>query len=104
MTTYGAQCLAVLALAQQQPTFCRQIAPDLPYLYAEVLYALQHEMACTLTDIMVRRMHLIHEEKTQGLTQAPDIAQVMAQELQAEIATQIAAYQREVALTRKFAD
>jgi len=107
VTTYGIQCLAVLALAHQQPTLCRRIAPDLPYLYAEVLYAMQHEMACTLTDIMVRRMHLIHEEKAQGLTQTESIAQVMAQELQwdaAEIATQVAAYQQEVALTRKFAD
>ena len=96
----------MLDLAHQQPTLCRRITPDLPYLYAEVLYTVRHEMACTLTDIMVRRMHLIHEEKTQGLTQAADIAQVMAQELHwdtAETAAQVAAYQREVTLTRKFA-
>lgn len=82
MTTYGPQALAVLALAQQQPALRRRLAPDLPYLYAEIPYAIHHEMACTLSDLLVRRLRLIHEDKSQGLAQAEAIAQMMAHELQ----------------------
>lgn len=106
VSTYGTAALSVLALAHQQPALRQRIAPDLPYLYAEIPYAIHHEMACTLTDVLMRRMHLIHEERTQGLTQAEGVAQVMAQELQwstDEIATQVAAYRQAVALTRQFA-
>ena len=105
VTTYGSQALTVLALAQQQPALGRRLAPDLPYLYAEIPYAIQHEMACTLSDLLVRRLRLLHEDKTQGLAQVDEIAQTMAHELQwsnEECASQIAAYRQEVALTRKF--
>lgn len=106
VTTYGADCLTILALAQEQPVLRRRIVPDLPYLYAEIPYAIHHDMACTLSDLLVRRMHLIHEEKTQGLAYAERIAQLMAQELAwspTEIAAQVAAYGQAVALTRQFA-
>ena len=106
ITTYGADCLTVLALAQEQPALRRRIVPELPYLYAEIPYAIHHDMACTLSDLLVRRMHLIHEEKTQGLAYAERIAQLMAQDLAwqpTEIAAQVAAYGQAVALTRQFA-
>jgi glycerol-3-phosphate dehydrogenase len=105
VTTYGAQSLSILELAHQQPVLQRRIAPALPYLYAEIPYAIHHEMTCTLSDLLVRRMHLIHEDRTQGLAHAEGIAQLMAQELQwntDEIAAQVTAYRQEVALTRQF--
>lgn len=106
VTTYGTDCLTIFALAQEQPALRRRIVPDLPYLYAEVSYAIHHEMACTLSDLLIRRLRLIHEDKTQGLAAAAAIAQLMAQELAwppAETAAQVAAYQQAVALTRRFA-
>ena len=105
VTTYGSDGLTVLALAQEQPALRRRIVPDLPYLYAEIPYAIHHEMACTLSDLLIRRMRLIHEDKTQGLAYAEGIAQLMAQELAwppTEIAAQIADYRQAVALTRQF--
>lgn len=106
VNTYGSDCLTILALTQEQPALRRRIIPDLPYLYAEIPYAVHHEMACTLSDLLIRRMRLIHEDKTQGLAYAEAIAQLMAQELAwppAEIAAQIATYRQAVTLTRQFA-
>lgn len=105
VATYGTECLSVLTLAYQQPALRQRIAPDLPYLYAEIPYAIHHEMACTLSDMLIRRMHLIHEERTQGLAQAEAVARIMAKALawsDTEITAQVAAYRQAVALSRRF--
>ncbi|MEZ4733627.1 MAG: FAD-dependent oxidoreductase, partial [Caldilineaceae bacterium] len=105
VTTYGTEALSVLALAHQQPALRQRITPELPYLYAEIPYAIHHELACTLSDLLVRRMHLIHEERTQGLAQAEIIARVMAKELDwsdADLTAQVAAYRQAVAISRRF--
>ncbi len=104
---YGRRWPEVAALAQAEPRLGRRISPALPYLQAEAAYAVQHEMALTLTDVMVRRMHFIHEERSQGLDCAAEIAAGLARELgwsESETVRQVAAYAREVALTRRWRD
>lgn len=102
---YGKRWPEVAALAQADPRLGQRIRPPLPYLHAEVTYAVQHELALTLTDVMARRMHFIHEDRSQGLDCAPGIAAAMARQLgwsEPETAHQLEAYAQEVARTRRW--
>jgi glycerol-3-phosphate dehydrogenase len=85
----------------------QRIVPGLPYIYAEVAYGIEHEMALTLSDVMVRRMHIIHEDKHQGLECAGVVARVMSASLgwsRETTSAQVTAYEREVALSRRYRD
>jgi glycerol-3-phosphate dehydrogenase len=57
------------------------LVAGLPYLRAEAVYAARHEMATTLTDVLVRRTraHLLDREAT--VEAAPAIATLLAAEL-----------------------
>jgi glycerol-3-phosphate dehydrogenase len=53
--TYGGRACEVLTMANQE---YEKIHPDFEVLWAELEYAATREMACSLTDFMVRRSHL----------------------------------------------
>ena len=75
----------------------------LPYLMAEVAYAVQHEMALTLADVLIRRTHVIYEVRDGSLARAPAVADLMAERLgwdEAERDRELADYARQVALTQ----
>lgn len=98
---YGADQVAVLSLAEEDPSgaLAQRIAPDLPYLMAEVVYAVRNEMAMTLDDVMARRTRLVLEDRSQGLTTAESIAAVMSRELgwdDGEMSSQIEEYRQKV--------
>ena len=64
---------------------------------------MQHEMALTLSDVLVRRTHVIYEARDGGLDRAPAVADLMAERLgwdEAERERQVAEYKRQVALTQ----
>ena len=47
---YGSEAGALLACCASDAACAQLIAPDLPYTYAEVIYACRHEMALRLED------------------------------------------------------
>lgn len=103
--TYGAGYGRVMEFVRQDPLLRRQIMPGLPYLWAEVPHAIRCEMAMTLSDFMLRRTHLIYEEKSQGLDLAPKVAALMARHLgwgPSGVECQVEGYRREVELTRRY--
>jgi glycerol-3-phosphate dehydrogenase len=103
--TYGAETIRVLAYVEERPEVCQPIVPDLPYIRAEVHYAIQHEMALSLSDVLIRRAHVIYETPDAGMPQARSIAALMAEKLdwsEAEQERQVTEYERQVALTRSF--
>lgn len=94
---YGADADDVRALIDQNPDLGTPIIPGLPYLAAEVVYAVRYEMALSLIDVVTRRTraHLQHRDATERA--APSIAALMATELgwdEAETERQVAAYAR----------
>jgi glycerol-3-phosphate dehydrogenase len=104
-SAYGARWGDVAALALRVPGLAARINPALPYLKAEIAFGIQHEMALTLNDLLLRRMHFIHEAPNQGLDDAQSIAAAMAGLLgwpPAETARQVQAYEHQVALTRRY--
>jgi glycerol-3-phosphate dehydrogenase len=63
---YGSRAADVAELARRQPELGAEICPDRHAIAAEVVFALEAEMATTLADVMMRRTML-------GL--APDLGQ-----------------------------
>ena len=100
---YGSDGTWVLAYAEENPALAERIAPGLPYLMAEPLYGVQHEMALTLCDVLIRRTHVIYEARDGGLERARAVAELMAPRLgwdEAGIERQIEEYAAQVALTQ----
>jgi len=103
LETYGSDAAWVVGCAEGNPALGEPIVPGLPYLMAEVAYAVQHEMALTLADALVRRTHVIYEVRDGGLARAPAVANLMAERLgwdQAERTHQMAEYEQQVKLTQ----
>jgi hypothetical protein len=67
--------------------------------------AAQHEMALTLCDVLIRRIHMIYETRGGGLEEARAVAQLMVPRLdwdEVEIERQVAEYTAQVALTHSW--
>jgi len=58
VTTYGSEYRSILSLVAQSPTLARRVAPGVAVIRAQVVHALRAEMACTLTDVVTRRVPL----------------------------------------------
>ena len=77
---YGTAAADVLAAAADDSELGRRLVPGLPYLWAEVVHAVRHEMALTLEDLLARRLHLLYEADDGGL----GIAEAVVDRLVAE--------------------
>jgi len=100
---YGDDAAWLLAYAEENPRLGKRIVPESPYLMAEVLYAMQHEMALTLCDVLIRRTHVIYETRGGGLEEARAVAELMAPRMgwdDTEVERQLADYAAQVALTQ----
>jgi glycerol-3-phosphate dehydrogenase len=79
--TYGTEYLKVLAYARHSPDLLRPLAPDVPVLAVEAIYAVEEEMALTLEDFMARRTELMLFEPQHGLEAAERAATLMGEAL-----------------------
>lgn len=79
---YGTELSAIRELIHQQPQLAESLIPGLPYLRAEAVFAVRHEMALTLDDVLTRRTraHLINRRAT--LAHARQVAELIAPDLQ----------------------
>ncbi len=78
---YGSLAAEVRALIAFEPALGDPIAPGHPYVLAEVVYAVRHEMATTLDDVLTRRTRLHIFDRQAALLGAPAVAALMAAEL-----------------------
>jgi glycerol-3-phosphate dehydrogenase len=77
-----------------------RIVDELPYTVNDVLAAADHEFACTIADVLVRRTHLAFETRDHGAGVAPRVAELLAPRLgwnSTDIARQLDDYRAEVA-------
>jgi len=80
-----------------------RLVPNLPYTTHDVITAVDHEFACAISDVLIRRTHLAFETRDHGITVAPRVARLMAPRLAwtaLDIENELAAYKAEV--TRLF--
>ena len=77
---HGSDALAIQNLAQTQALSAR-LHPDLPYIEAEVVWAVREEMARTVEDVLARRTRALFLNANAALAAAPRVAALMAAEL-----------------------
>lgn len=58
LTRYGAGVFHLLRLIDREPALLHPICPHHEYITAELVYAIQHESACTITDVLARRTRM----------------------------------------------
>jgi glycerol-3-phosphate dehydrogenase len=78
---------------------------DAPYVWAEVDFAVEHDLARTLDDVLSRRVPLLLVGRDQGLDVCERVTERMAQKLgwsDADKARQLAGYREVVADSRRF--
>ena len=81
LRVYGSDADAIRALAAGHPDLEKQLHPALPYIAAEVVWAVRHEMARTLDDILSRRTRALFLNARAAIEMAPQAARLMAAEL-----------------------
>ena len=74
--SYGSESAAVLNRVDHDRALGRPIVAGRPEIWAEVVHAVEREMALRLADVLVRRLHLFYE--TDGSAAAPAVAASMA--------------------------
>ena len=67
----------ILRLQTQEPALAQLLIPSLPYTGAHVVYAARREMARSLSDVLIRRMHLAFETRDHGVDVAPHVAHLI---------------------------
>jgi len=77
----GMRAPSVLALTRTDPELSKSLVPGLPYLQAEVVYTIRHEMAQTIEDILARRLGLQMFDWCKSLEAAPIVGDLLAKEL-----------------------
>jgi glycerol-3-phosphate dehydrogenase len=81
LRTYGSDGAAVLGLIDSQPALNERLHPDLPYRVAEVIWAVRHEMARTVEDVLSRRTRLLLLDARASMEISPRVARWIAQEI-----------------------
>jgi glycerol-3-phosphate dehydrogenase len=96
---HGTRWRDVAALTTEEPALARRMVRDLPYLLAEVVYAVEREMAVTLADVLVRRLRVAYEMADHGRATSRVATAVLAGRLgwdNARAHAEIARYDAEV--------
>jgi glycerol-3-phosphate dehydrogenase len=81
------------------------MTPDLPYVRGEAVYAVRHEMALRLEDVLARRTRVMEEDPNHGLRVAKDVARLIGEHLgwdSTRIAEEVESYGATVAANEAF--
>jgi glycerol-3-phosphate dehydrogenase len=75
---YGSVAGEILELIRADKSLGHPLTDGAPYLRAEVAYAVTHEGALHVTDVLARRVRLLIESADSGASAAPEVAAIMA--------------------------
>ncbi|MEN9824036.1 MAG: hypothetical protein RLZ04_2462 [Actinomycetota bacterium] len=92
---YGTLAAEVRALVDARPELGEPLVPGLPYLRAEAVYSVHHEMALSLDDVLTRRTRARLLDRPAAMVAAPAVARLLAAELgwdDAEVERQVAEF------------
>lgn len=97
--SFGANWEVVAALARDDPALTAPVIAGQDVRKAEILFAVRHEMAQTLCDVLARRTHVALLDRDQARSVAPAVAGLVALELgwdDAEVKRQLERYDQEI--------
>ena len=81
LTRYGSDWVEVQSIIDEDPSRTRPLVPGLPYVRAEAIHAVRYEYARSLEDVLSRRTRALLLDRRATLTAAPDVARLIAPEL-----------------------
>ena len=81
LALYGTDEAGIRGLMQINPALDALLAEGMPYTEAEVVWAVRHEMARTVEDVLARRIRLLFLDARAAIRAAPRVAALMAREL-----------------------
>ncbi len=90
LAVYGSDAPAIQDLIRNDVSLAERLHPDLPYCEAEVIWAVRHEMARKVEDVLARRTRALFLNAKAASAMAPRVAELMAQELGYDAAWQTA--------------
>lgn len=92
---FGSEAMAITNLIADDSTLSEPLITGLPYLKAEAIFAVRHEMATTLDDILSRRTRALLINRRATLSQSRSVADLIAPELgwsDLEVSNQVAIF------------
>ncbi len=78
---YGSDREAILDLIKENPEWAEKLHPRMENIKAEVIWAVRHEMARTVEDVLARRLTALFLDAKSASEMAPAVASLMAQQL-----------------------
>jgi glycerol-3-phosphate dehydrogenase len=81
MNVYGSDAPLLEALTAMQPELAQPLHARLPYIKAQVIWAVRSEMARTVEDVLARRLRALFLDARAAMDMAPQVAALMAPEL-----------------------
>ena len=103
--SYGTESAAILNLVAKNKVLGGPLVAGRPEIRAEVVYAVEREMAMRVSDVLIRRLHLFYEDPQHGAGVAANVARKMAELLgwsSTREDDEIGAYLEEVRKSREF--
>lgn len=78
---YGAETAGILNLAERRRELLVPLHPAHPAIAAEVIHHARRELAYTVADVLVRRIHMYYETADRGRAAADAVAELLGGEL-----------------------
>jgi len=75
---FGSEAQLIRAMIAAQPNLAEPLVSGLPYVRAEAIHAVTHEMATTLDDVLVRRTRCLLFDREATLAAARSVAELVA--------------------------
>ncbi len=81
LADYGEDALVIAGVIEGRPELGAVLHPALPIRAAQVYWAVRHEMARTVDDVLARRTRALSLNARAAIAMAPAVAKLMAAEL-----------------------
>jgi glycerol-3-phosphate dehydrogenase len=78
---YGTDAKKIKKMIREQPSLGKLLHPELPYVAAELVWAVRYEMARTVEDLLARRTRALLLNARASIEIAPRVAKLLAKEL-----------------------
>ncbi len=78
---YGSDQDEISKLEKENPEFGKKLDENYDFTVAQVIWAVRHEMAMTLDDMLARRVRLLYLDARKSIEVAPKVAKIMADEM-----------------------
>lgn len=84
LASYGSDAIPLRELMKERPALAEPLDDRLPIRGAQVVWAVRHEMARTVEDVLARRTRCLLLDAQASIDVAPQVASLMAQEIGAD--------------------